>query len=160
MSVSIAWLRFLFIVNVGAFVCGIFLPLLTVSKLVLIKNTFSVASGIRQLLLADQYFLFVVIALFSLAFPSVKLMSLGVCLFARNARQAYRVLAWTNVVGKWSMLDVFVVAVLVVAVKLAGLASVQMREGLYFFAASVILTMLITQALTQTIRLQDKNKGC
>jgi paraquat-inducible protein A len=46
--------------------------------------------------------------------------------------------------GKWSMLDVFVVAVLVVAVKLGAIADVEMRFGLYAFAASVLLTMFIT----------------
>ena len=42
------------------------------------------------------------------------------------------------------MLDVFVVAVLVVAVKLGAIADVEMRYGLYAFATSVLLTMFIT----------------
>jgi paraquat-inducible protein A len=37
-----------------------------------------------------------------------------------------------------------VVAVLVVAVKLGAIAQVEMRYGLYAFAASVLLTMLVT----------------
>jgi paraquat-inducible protein A len=49
--------------------------------------------------------------------------------------------------GKWSMLDVFVVAVLVVAVKLGAIADVEMRFGLYAFAASVLLTMFITSRI-------------
>jgi paraquat-inducible protein A len=49
--------------------------------------------------------------------------------------------------GKWSMLDVFVVAVLVVAVKLGAIADVDMRYGLYAFAASVLLTMYITSRI-------------
>ena len=42
------------------------------------------------------------------------------------------------------MLDVFVVAVLVVAVKLGAIASVEMRFGLYSFATAVVLTMYVT----------------
>ena len=42
------------------------------------------------------------------------------------------------------MLDVFIVAVLVVAVKLGAVAEVEMRYGLYAFAASVLLTMFVT----------------
>jgi paraquat-inducible protein A len=42
------------------------------------------------------------------------------------------------------MLDVFVVAVLVVAVKLGAIVDVEMRYGLYAFAGSVLLTMFIT----------------
>jgi paraquat-inducible protein A len=46
--------------------------------------------------------------------------------------------------GKWSMLDVFVVALLVVAVKLGAVASVETHYGLYAFGSAVLLTMVIT----------------
>jgi len=50
------------------------------------------------------------------------------------------------------MLDVFVVAVLVVSVKLGAIVQVEMRYGLYAFAASVIVTMFVT---TRTVLLVD-----
>ena len=53
-------------------------------------------------------------------------------------------LHWMHSFGKWSMLDVFVVAILVVSVKLGAIASVEMRYGLYAFAAAVILKMYVT----------------
>ena len=56
-------------------------------------------------------------------------------------------LHWIHEYGKWSMLDVFVVAVLVVAVKLGAIADVEMRFGLYAFAASILLTMYITSRI-------------
>ena len=46
--------------------------------------------------------------------------------------------------GKWSMLDVFVVALLLVSLKLGALAKVEVHYGLYFFTASVILTMALS----------------
>ena len=49
------------------------------------------------------------------------------------------------------MLDVFVVAVLVVVVKLGAIASVQMEPGLYAFAGSVLLTMYITARIVSLI---------
>jgi paraquat-inducible protein A len=58
--------------------------------------------------------------------------------------------------GKWSMLDVFVVAVLVVTVKLGAIANVEMHYGLYFFSAAVILTMIITARI---VKLTDTLKG-
>jgi paraquat-inducible protein A len=42
------------------------------------------------------------------------------------------------------MLDVFVVALLVVSVKLGSLAQARVEVGIYAFAASVILTMLLS----------------
>ena len=137
----------MFVVNVIALGCGIFLPLLTVSKLVLIQNTFSIYSGVQELYDNDQYFLFLVIGVFSLVFPIAKLTFLGAWLINPYSEKLRFLLRFVHAIGKWSMLDVFVVAVLVVAVKLAGLASVQMREGLYFFTVSVVLTMMLTQML-------------
>jgi paraquat-inducible protein A len=49
-----------------------------------------------------------------------------------------------SVYGKWSMLDVFVVALLVVSVKLGAMAEARVEIGIYAFAASVILTMLLS----------------
>jgi paraquat-inducible protein A len=48
--------------------------------------------------------------------------------------------------GRWSMLDVYVVAILVALVQIPGLASVQAGLGALAFAAVVILTMLATQS--------------
>jgi paraquat-inducible protein A len=54
--------------------------------------------------------------------------------------------------GRWAMLDVMVVAVLIVASKLSVLASVEVHVGLYVFGLSVILVMLLTQS---AIKLTD-----
>ena len=42
------------------------------------------------------------------------------------------------------MLDVIVVGLLVVILKLGDLVEVRIHAGIYFFAASVVMTMLIT----------------
>ncbi len=55
------------------------------------------------------------------------------------------------------MLDVFVVAILVVTVKLGAVANVEMHYGLYFFAAAVLLTMFITARIvkiTDTLKVE------
>jgi paraquat-inducible protein A len=50
--------------------------------------------------------------------------------------------------GRWGMLDVFVVAVLLVTVKLGAIASVKVHPGLYYFGAAVLLMMIITHRLS------------
>ena len=42
--------------------------------------------------------------------------------------------------GKWSMLDVFVVAIMVLTVKSSGVASIQVSVGFFLFFLSVMLT--------------------
>lgn len=112
------------------------------------KNTFSLASGLVELLTQGQIFLFLVVLVFSVLFPLTKLAALGHVVFgnadaATRERQLARLSFW----GKWSMLDVFVIALLVVSLKLGDLVDVQIHCGIYFFAASVLLTMLLTQLL-------------
>ena len=128
---------------------GLVAPIITLSKFVLVQNTFSVLSGVIELFEEGQIFLFLLIAGFSIVIPILKLwilyslVSKKVVARDRTKKQLH----WMHLYGKWSMLDVFVVAVMVVAVKLGAIADVEMRYGLYAFAASVLLTMFITSRI-------------
>ncbi len=51
--------------------------------------------------------------------------------------------------GRWAMLDVMVVAVLIVTVKLGAIATIQVHAGLYIFGASVVLLMFITHRVVK-----------
>ena len=53
--------------------------------------------------------------------------------------------------GRWSMLDVLVVAVLIVAVKLGPIASIEVHYGLYVFGIAVLLIMYITNRVVSLI---------
>lgn len=127
-------------------VVGLAAPIITLKKFVLIENTFSVLSGALALLEEGQLFLFAVIAGFSVVLPVLKILLLDKLLrpTGGDAGRYEKHLHWMHLYGRWSMLDVFVVAVLVGAVKLGAIASVELRFGLYSFAAAVMLTMYVT----------------
>lgn len=61
----------------------------------------------------------------------------------RDRTLIYRV---TEAVGAWSMVDIFLVGILVALVRMDGLATVQPGVGATFFGASVVLTMLAAHA--------------
>jgi len=128
---------------------GLLSPIITLTKFVLIENTFSVLSGVIELLEEGKIFLFLLITGFSIVLPVLKLWVLYrlVSKSAAMEKSVRKLLHWMHLYGKWSMLDVFVVAILVVAVKLGAIADVEMRFGLYAFAASVLLTMYITSSI-------------
>ena len=128
---------------------GLLSPVITLTKFVLIENTFSVLSGVIELLKEGKLFLFLLIAGFSIVLPVLKLWVLYrlVSKSAAMEKSVRKLLHWMHLYGKWSMLDVFVVAILVVAVKLGAIADVEMRFGLYAFAASVLLTMYVTSSI-------------
>jgi paraquat-inducible protein A len=119
------------------------MPLMKIEKMVLWKNEYSVIAGVQGLWEQGQYVLASVLFFFSIVFPMCKLAMLGFIWFVRLAEQRRQmVLHWLGVLGKWSMLDVFVVAILIVLVKLGPLAKVQPQRGIYWFAAAIFLSMI------------------
>ncbi len=85
------------------------------------------------------------IFLFSVVFPMVKLVALLVLWFVKvAARRRVTILHWLSVLGKWSMLDVCVIAMVVVIVKAGGLITAQARVGLYVFGLAIVASMLIS----------------
>jgi paraquat-inducible protein A len=121
-------------------------PILTLEKFFIIENTFSIFSGLVQLLQEGRLFLFLIILLFSVVLPVIKLAVIFKLLISKSHGDEilHRYLHLMHQYGKWSMLDVFVVALLVVAVKLGAVASVETHYGLYAFGSAVLLTMAIT----------------
>ncbi|MFO7593789.1 MAG: paraquat-inducible protein A [Pseudomonadota bacterium] len=51
--------------------------------------------------------------------------------------------------GKWSMLDVFVVAMFIMTVKMGAIVSVEVHTGLYLFSAGVVASMLLTHLVSR-----------
>jgi paraquat-inducible protein A len=119
------------------------LPLMTVQKMVLWKNEYSVIAGVHGLWEQRQYALAIILFFFSIVFPIFKLAALAFVWAVRLTEQKREtVLRWLGILGKWSMLDVFVVAILIVLVKLGPLAKVEPQRGLYWFAAAILLSMI------------------
>jgi len=144
-------LKALLFLTLALLIPGLVAPIISLKKFLLIENTFSILSGIIQLLNEGQIFLFLLISGFSIIIPILKLFVLFRLLSINriNSSRLDKYLHWMHLYGKWSMLDVFVVAVLVVTVKLGAVANVEMHYGLYFFSASVLLTMFITARIVK-----------
>ena len=127
-------------------VIGVSAPLLTLEKMYFFENTVTLLSTVKGLFLQKEWFLFIVIAVFSLCIPIIKIAGLVLILNLEYAKNSFldKTLHVIEMVGKWSMLDVFVVALLLVSVKLGVLAKVEVHYGLYAFATSVLITMSIS----------------
>ena len=121
---------------------GVFFPFFHVTKFWVFNSGVSVVGGIITLFHEGEYFLFAVLTLFTLVFPSVKLGLLALIWLERDHDLARmrRLHGWVESLGKWSMLDVFVVAILIVAMKSAAVAEIHIGPGLYLFTFSVVAT--------------------
>lgn len=141
------WLvNLLLLAALGLLVAGVRAPILTLEKFYFFDNTVSLWSALRQLIAQGEWGLFALVGGFSIAFPTAKIFVLAVIWNLETAGSPghQRHLRWLTTYGKWSMLDVFVVALLVVSVKLGALATAKVEYGIYVFAASVMLTMALT----------------
>ncbi len=137
------------------FIASLFAPLMTITKLIWVTNTVSIMSGIQDLAAEREWLLLLLIVLFSILFPFAKLLTIALVwnidFRKQNAHLGKRI-RWLESLGKWSMLDVFLVAILVASVKLGMLAEVTVHYGLYLFAASVILMMILSGVLARKLR--------
>lgn len=132
------------VTSLGFFIAGIFLPFTSVTKLWLFENQVSVYRGLIVLWQAGEIFLFLILFVFTVCFPFVKINTmLTLWLYPRlDSENAQRMYHFVSDLGKWSMLDVFVMAILVLTVKSSGVANIQVGSGFFLFFTSVMLTQL------------------
>lgn len=108
----------------------------------------TILSGAEYLLLHGMWPLALIVFVASILVPLLKMLILAYLLLSVQRGSRYRPLdrtrlyRFTEFVGRWSMVDVFVVTVLVALVHLGALAQVEAGPGAVYFAGVVILTML------------------
>jgi paraquat-inducible protein A len=112
------------------------------------SQTDTIMSGIVFLWRDGSWHLALIVFIASILVPLAKMLSLLVLLLsvqldwnwrAMERARLYRVI---DAIGRWSMLDIFVVALLSTVVQLTALASVRPGPGALAFGAVVVLTML------------------
>lgn len=108
-----------------------------------------------------------VIFLFSVMVPLGKLMSMFYLVWTVrrhspvSPRQRTVMYQITEFVGKWSMVDVFVVAILVALVHLGGLLSIRPGIAALSFAGVVIITMIAAESFDPRLiwdEMEEKNR--
>lgn len=123
------------------------LPIMTVNSLGSGQSD-TIMSGVLELVHLGMLPIAAVVFIASILVPTFKLVGLGLLLYSvqrhqpMSARQRilmYRFIEW---IGRWSMLDIFVIAILVAVVNFGSLASILPGYGATAFASVVVLTML------------------
>lgn len=108
----------------------------------------TILSGIVELWVKGSPGLAVIVFCASILVPTLKFLALGTLLISsrrgsswarRQRTQLYRAV---ELIGYWSMLDVFVVALLTALVRFGLFSLVEPLPGVVFFGLTVVLTML------------------
>jgi paraquat-inducible protein A len=112
----------------------------------------TILSGVIYFLQTGMWPIALVIFVASIFVPMMKLAILCFLLISVQRRSRWRPLDRTRlyrlieVVGRWSMVDVYVVTLLVALIKLGALASIEAGPAAPFFAAVVVLTILAAES--------------
>jgi paraquat-inducible protein A len=123
------------------------LPIMVTEQFPL-QRTDTILSGIAFLWNEGSWMLAALVFAASVLVPMLKLAAMGTLLVTTARRSSWRPRGRTKLyrvletVGHWSMLDVFVVALLAAVVQLGRFASVEPGPALIPFAGVVLMTML------------------
>jgi paraquat-inducible protein A len=127
------------------------LPVMTTAS-ILGRESHTIVGGILELWSSGSRELALIVFIASIAVPLLKIGTLAMLTWTAHRRslwcQRERAVLYRLVetVGHWSMLDVFVVVLLVGMVHFGVLASVEPETGLLAFGAVVVSTMLASSA--------------
>lgn len=107
----------------------------------------TILSGVLYLWSSDSWALALLVFFASIIVPIAKLVALTYLLFSvqqkspHNPQRRTKLYHLLKFIGRWSMLDIYVVTLLVALVQLQSLASIQAAPGAVAFGAVVVITM-------------------
>lgn len=117
----------------------------------------TIMSGVIYFMHSGSWGIAAVIFIASIFVPIAKLVILVFLLVSAQLRSRWRprdrtvLYRITELVGRWSMVDVYVVTILVALVKLGAVASIEAGPAAVYFACVVVLTMLAAESFDPRI---------
>ncbi|MGZ4980564.1 MAG: paraquat-inducible protein A [Methylobacter sp.] len=121
-------------------------PIMTVTRLG-VGEPHTILGGIIALINGGMVPIAILVLIASILVPLLKLVGLGLLLLNVHYRWQAHAKKWTVMyriiafVGRWSMLDIFMISILVSLVDMGGVAQVIAGPAATAFAAVVVLTM-------------------
>jgi paraquat-inducible protein A len=120
-------------------------------------NPDTIMSGVIMLIHHGMYPIAALVFVASVLVPLFKLAGFSVLLLAIqrgwkiNHRQATTVYRVIHFIGRWSMLDLFMISILVTLVSLGKVATIETGPGATAFASVVVVTMLAAHTFDQRL---------
>lgn len=107
----------------------------------------TILSGILHLWHSGSYPIAIIVFVASIVTPLFKMLSIAYLCYTCHRKSTKQIqfrtklYHFTEIIGRWSMIDVFVVALLGALVKMGALATIEPQWGIVAFTAVVFLTM-------------------
>ena len=146
---------------------GLYAPILMVTihkeveylgDVVLSFESKSVLGSVEKLFAHGDGVIAGVIVLFSVFIPAAKIMAMMFVAIFMQRGFAHSIVKFFKMIGKWSMVDVFVVATFLVylTTNKGDVSRAEVEVGLYFFLAYVIVSMLVSLAADKMLHQKQK----
>lgn len=158
MSVQRTW-AFL-MVGMIAYVPAMLLPVMS-TRTYTGNTEDTILSGIFSLIASGSNFVAAIVFIASICIPVLKFLVIAILAlslqFSWNLTEhtRHRLHVVTEFIGRWSMIDVFVIAVLAALIQLGAIMTITPGAGISAFAVSVVFTMLAASSLDSRL-LWDK----
>lgn len=160
---SLQWTMALLITSLLLYIPANLLPIM-VTETLGTRHPSNIMAGVILLWSDGSYPVALVIFIASIMVPTLKMLAIGWLCWDASGRghsdsaKMHRIYEVVEFVGRWSMIDVFVIAVLSALVRMGRLMSIYPELGALLFALVVILTMFA--AITFDPRLTwDRNRN-
>jgi len=124
----------------------------------------TIISGVVRLHASGSWYLALILLIASVMIPLTKISALAYLLITvqrgslRNNRERARLYRVMEIIGRWSMVDVFVATFVVALIQLRPLMSVAPRPGVLFFSAVVVLTIIAAESFDPRL-IWDSSQG-
>ena len=131
------------------------------------KEADTIMSGVIYFISSGMWPIALVIFVASILVPMLKLLVLSYLSFSVQRKSRWRPVDRTRlyriaeIVGRWSMVDVYVVTILVALVHLGALATIEAGPAAIYFCGVVIITMFAAMSLDPRLiwdQMEDKNE--
>ena len=125
---------------------------ITITTSLGVRQSDTILSGVIYFMQSGSWEIAAIIFIASVFVPLAKLITLVYLLASVQLRSTRRprdrtgLYRLTEMVGRWSMVDIYVVTILVALVKLGAIATVEAGPAAVYFAAVVVITMFAAES--------------
>lgn len=161
---SLQWTLALLLTSIMLYVPANILPIMMTNTLGTEYNS-NIMAGVILLWSEGSYPVALVIFIASIMVPTLKMLAIGwLCWDAKgygrgDREKMHLIYEVVEFVGRWSMIDVFVVAVLSALVRMGRIMSINPGIGALLFALVVILTIIAAMAFDPRLTWDKKHKN-
>lgn len=144
------------VAGILAFIPANLLPIMVVTQLGVEENS-TILGGVSTFWAMHAYPVAIIIFIASVMIPGLKFLAIGILVATAKGKiridpkRANKIYWLTELVGRWSMVDVFVVAILVGLIQMGNLMTINPGGAAIAFGLMVILTMLSAHSFDQRL---------